>query len=220
MVNNIIFDLDGVLWELDFNKLGNLMAEDLGIPSLKHEEFIKDLKDVINLILKNIDKKITKGLILDIIKPIAIKYNVTVNKFYELLTNENYEICKNNSKALDVIKTLYQKNYKLWVKTNWFENVQIANLKRYGYLPYFEKIVGILDDYLKPNPKALDKIIEEKSPKDFIIIGDTPKKEIQLGNLIGMKSIWLNSSKTEKPQDKLLISTYEVEDITGILEIL
>ena len=220
MIKNVIFDLDGVLWELDFEKLANLIATDLEIPKIRIKDFVKDLQDVINELLTKVDVKINKELIIGVLKQTALKYSINENQLYDAISNENYNFCNNNPKALHVVESLHEKGYKLFVKTNWFENVQMANLRRNGYLPFFDKVIGILDDYLKPNLKSLDKIIEDNSPQDFIIIGDTPKKEMKLANLLGIESVWLNKNKQDRPQEKMLVPTYEIQEITGVLKIL
>ena len=94
---------------------------------------------------------------------------------------------------------------------------QEGNLNRYTLSPYFTKVTGTLDDYMKPNPLALNNLIDEEGLKSSIIIGDTPRKEMKLANTLGIKSIWLNENNLDTPDDK---PTYEVHSLKEILEIL
>jgi FMN phosphatase YigB (HAD superfamily) len=219
----IIFDLDGVLWQLDFKEFGRMMAKDLRIEENLQEEFASKIKTTIATLLKKNTIKITERVIMEIITeniPDLAKYKVDASMIYNCFTNPKYEYCKNNPNALEVVKTLYERGYLLLVKTNWFANVQIENLKRYGYAPYFKEVVGMMDDYMKPNPLSVAKLLGGEDPSNFIIIGDTPKKEMKLANDLGMESIWLNEGNEPKPEDETLWATYEVQDIKEILNIL
>ena len=221
MIKTIIFDLDGVLWNLDFIELGNLIANELQVEDNLIEEFAKDMENMISILLHKTNEFITKDVILNTIEQeISLdKYKVLKEDIYKELLNENYNYCHNNIDALPVIKELYNRGYNLVVKTNWFQSIQIKNLNRYGYLPYFTKVVGILDSYLKPNPLSVKELITQDI-SEYIIVGDSLRKEIQLANNLGMKSIWLNETKKEKPTDSNYQPTYEIKDIKELLEIL
>ena len=78
----------------------------------------------------------------------------------------------------------------------------------------------MLDEYLKPNPKSLKNIIENNNYNNFIIVGDTLEKEVKLANSIGIQSIWLNVCGKEKSNNPELVPTYEIHNITEILDIL
>jgi len=222
-IETIIFDLDGVLWDLDFLEFGRMIAKDLKLEYSVQEDFAKQIQNIVKIMLQKTEVKITKEVIMDCISegfPNLEDYKIEANRIYFALTNPNYNYCENNTKALDVIHTLYDRGYKLTVKSNWFANVQFANLKRYGYDIYFDQVVGIMDDYMKPNPLSVSQIIEGKDPKTFVVIGDTPQKEMKLANALGMKSIWINEGELPPPTEEDLKPTYEVHDITEILDIL
>lgn len=222
-IKTVIFDLDGVLWQLDFVKFGRMIARDLNVEERYVEEFANQIPNAIKAMLKRTDVKINKSVILDAINegiPNLSKYKVNAMMIFAIFINPNYNYSDNNPKALEVVHELHQRGYKLVVKSNWFAHVQTMNLRRYGYFPYFEQIVGIMDDYMKPNPMSVSKLVDAKKVDRFIIIGDTLEKEIKLANEIGMKSIWLNETGKEQPEDADLKPTYEVHDVLEILDVL
>lgn len=216
----IIFDLDGVLWQLDFIEFGRQIAKKLNIEEL--EEFAHEIPSLVKTMLSKTTVKIKKEVILKSIEEsIQLeKYKVDASMIYDQLINPEYQYCKNNPNALEVVKELSNRGYTLLVKSNWFTEVQEENLKRFGYSPYFKEVLGIIDDYMKPNPLSVAKLIGGQDPSDFIIIGDTPRKEMQLANNLGMESIWLNETNEEKPKEEIMQATYEVHDIREILNIL
>ena len=221
MIKTIIFDLDGVLWNLDFTKLGKLISNDLNVDKELEEDFIKELKSMIKNLLHKKDLYITKNVIINTLEEeIALKkYQISVESLYQSLTNINYNYCINNEESLSVIKELKEKGYHLVVKTNWFQRVQIENLKRYHYDSYFDKVIGLENSYLKPNPLSIKEIVENNPINEYIIVGDSLEKEIALGNILGMKSIWLNEKRLDN-LSKELTPTYEIHDIKELLNIL
>ena len=222
-IKTIIFDLDGVLWKLSFRELASFIAKDLKIPEELKESFIEDIRNVVRILLHKTDSLITKEVVLESIQEGITNlnnYSVSIEDIYNCFIKEEYNYCHNNEEALPVIKELHNRGYNLVVKTNWLETVQKENLKRYGYYPFFTKVLGSLNDYLKPNPLSLKKIIGEENINHFIIIGDSLRNEIQLANHLGMKSIWLNENREEKPTEDNMIPTYEIHDIKELLNIL
>lgn len=218
-INTIIFDLDGVLWNLDFHKLGQLMATDLGVPNDLTEEFSNEIVTTINKLLKTTEIMITNKVVLNLINENieVTKYGLTDLQIFYALNSSDYDYCELNPDALYVVKELYDREYKILAKSNWFLSTQESNLNKYNLSPFFTKVTGILDDYMKPNPQALDNLIDEEELKSSIIIGDTPRKEMKLANTLGIKSIWLNENNLDSPEDQ---PTYEVHSLKGILEIL
>ncbi|MBQ9298186.1 MAG: HAD family hydrolase [Clostridia bacterium] len=222
-IKTVIFDLDGVLWELDFTDFGRMIARDSGMPECYHEEFADKIIDAVKSMLTHTSERINKEVILKAITegiPDLDKYGLTALQLYSYFINPNYVYSVNNPMALTVVKELHERGYKLVVKSNWFAHVQMANLKLYGYLPYFEQIVGIMDDYMKPNPRSVEKLLKGKDPTRCVIIGDSPHKEMKLANSLGMKSIWLNETGKPLPEDDSQKPTYEVHDIMEVLKIL
>ena len=222
-IKYVIFDLDGVLWDLDLEKIGGMIAKKIGIDNSYHAEFSRRVYDAILEMLTHTEEVMTEENIISIFKKVIPdaeeRYGITIEKLYEELSSTKYNYCYNNPLALKVIKYLAKKRYVLYIKTNWFKNVQIDNLKKYGYLEYFSTILGLVDQYLKPNPKSVGRLIGNKNPRNFIFIGDTPKKEIFLANYFGAKSIWLNENRKEKP-NRMLEPTFEIRSINEIFDIL
>ena len=218
-IDTIIFDFDGVLWNLDFYKLGILIGEDLQVPSDLMEDFSKEIITTINELLQKTDVMITNKIVLSVINEnIDLnKYGVTDLQIFYALNSSNYDYCIVNPDALEVVKELYSRGYKLLAKSNWFVSAQEENLNRHNLSQYFSKVTGAIDDYMKPNPSALNNLIDEEGLKSSIIIGDTPRKEMKLANTLGIKSIWLNENNLDTPDDK---PTYEVHSLKEILEIL
>ena len=218
-IDTIIFDLDGVLWHLDFYKLGNLIATDLQVPSDLVGEFSNEIVTTINKLLKTTDVMITNKVVLNIINENieVTKYGLTDLQIFYALNSSNYDYCTINPDALYVVKELFNRGYRILAKSNWFLIAQEGNLNRFNLTPYFTKVTGIIDDYMKPNPQALDNLIDEEELKTSVIIGDTPTKEMKLANDLGINSIWLNENNLGIPEDK---PTFEVHSLKGILEIL
>lgn len=217
-MRTIIFDLDGVLWSRDFSLLGHLVCINLKVPPQFQNYFADKITQAIYSI-PSIDERVTKALVVDKLSCIPI---LDAKSVFEEIRNPSFLYAKINTQALPVVRSLYKKGYHLTCRSNWFRSVQLAELGRSGMLQYFDnsKIFGMLGEFFKPHPNSLDSIVCGKVPSQFVIVGDTLKKEVLLGNMLGIETIWLNETGQKISENKMLQPTYEISQLEELLQIL
>lgn len=93
-------------------------------------------------------------------------------------------------------------------------------IKNLGIGQYFSRIV-VAEEKSK---KDFEKIITRKFVKRSLsfVVGDRVRKEISIGNSLGLQTIWLKTGKfaNEKPRKKIERPTYVVRTLRDILSVI
>lgn len=123
--------------------------------------------------------------------------------------------------ADEVVKYLYDKNYKLYVVTNGLIRLQkprITNSKIANY--FLDVIVSEEVGISKPDPKIFNVLLDRENLKsdDVIMIGDSLKKDIQGAKNAKIKSIWYNPNNKEN--DTEIEPDFEINTLMDLKEIL
>ncbi len=203
MINTIIFDLDGTLYDETNAKIkaevltSEYIASCAGITT--KEVFLAFQKCKSMTIKSNYDKPSRNDRELWFIKTLEyleLEYinPREVSEFYWDIVYNNIEPY---SDLLSIIKELSSK-YKLYILTDELEEIQLKKLIRLRLRGFFEDVfTSDQADCLKPSKElfryALDRIGE--SYQNIVIIGDNPYADVMGGNLIGIKTIWLKRGK-------------------------
>jgi FMN phosphatase YigB (HAD superfamily) len=119
--------------------------------------------------------------------------------------------------GIEILEYLKSKNYLLYLVAR--DNPKRRDLiKSLGIEKYFRKI---LIKQEKSEEDFLECLVDAKLPsKDFVVIGDRIKKEISIGNKLGMMTIWIRKGKfsqekpgsvTEKP-DQIIDKLVDIKD--------
>ena len=204
----IIFDLDNTLidWHDEFIFALNNVLKNMNY------NFDEKLIAKIDNVIDNYDKNSTKLDKYDMLSRINKVCNLDLPKeFIDKLIISQKDCFYSNPKLIEIIKYLAKK-YDLYVISNWFTETQIGRLENMGILKYFKKVIGADINYLKPDKRAFDIILECYDSKDCISIGDSLENDVIIPLSLGMDAYW----KTNLKSDKYKI----IENLEDLLEIL
>lgn len=158
-------------------------------------------------------------------RPLSFGKGLNPSKEFCLEVSDVFlEFCSNKSGlvegAMDLIKYLKSKSYKLHICSNGFHEVQYKKLSACGLLPYFDNIILSEDaNYNKPDVRffeyALQKTGADKNKT--LMIGDNLNTDI-LG-AINAKIDTMYFNRTSKSADLQNID-YEIHNLSQAKEIL
>lgn len=214
----IIFDLDGTLYKFkggSFDKSPlkkiikknsrKFIAEQLQINDLKADSILKN-------IIKTYKEEISIGL--------EKKCGLNRFKYFNTVWNIPAEnLVKYNSQTRSILNLLRKKYVLILVSDApqiWIQNViKVLKIKNI----FKNKIFSGESDTRKGLGNAFKYIIKKTggTPKNYIVVGDQEKTDIQPAKKIGMTTIFINKNKTSK------IANYNISEfkkITAILPLL
>ena len=205
MIDTILFDLDGTL--IDSNQLiidSFKAVFDKQYPNLEISE--TEYVSFIGPTLWESFGKYEKD-------PVKIDALVALYKLYN--KNKHDDAIKPFPHAIDLLRTLKQRGYKVGVASSKMHEVVNQGLSISGLIDFVDVVVG-MDDVSehKPNPEALLKALELLGGNKAIYIGDHPN-DIMAGKranmtTIGVSYTWhLDKLKASNP-DYLITDLMEV----------
>ena len=212
-VKVVILDLDNTTW-MHRKDEARVVTDALQIPLTKdfEEQYLGMFSEVGKYFA---ERKMTYGKVIRLVKqcmPVLQQYNMSAEEFVKKWIP--IETSFLNEDALEAIKYLKAKGYKIVVLTDWLWECQVPLLKKYGLMPYIDKIYTCDDQYLKKNPKSAARVIEEGCEEDYVIIGDSLKDDIAFANHAGIRSIWFN------PEGKVNETGFKpTSEIASMLEV-
>lgn len=213
MIKRLIFDVDDTLieWKNEYWDTLEEVFQELNI------EYNKEIK---NNIIKAIDtyelynEYFNKQTMLEHINKVT---NHNFNMDFLDTTLKVFGKCV-PEKDENMINTLnyLSKKYELVVLTNWFKEEQESRLKNFGIYHFFTKIFAGETFKVKPNKESFIIAMENKLPKECIMIGDSLKKDVHGALNVGMKAIYINPNiPKEKKENYTIIN--KIEELTEIL---
>lgn len=216
-VKVIIWDCDNTIW-IHRKDEAKIVTQVLGIPLT--DEFEQQYLGMFSEVGRYFaDKKMTFGKIIKLVKecmPVLQKYNMSADEFVKKWMP--IETSFLNEDALEAIKYFKKKGYKLIVLTDWLWDCQVPLLKKYGIMPYIDKIYTCDSQYLKKNPKSAARVIEAGCEQDYVIIGDSLKDDIAFANHAGIRSIWYNPEcKKNETRFKPTLETRSMLEVCQII---
>ena len=135
-------------------------------------------------------------------------------QFLELLPTRNVLF----PYALEILEYLAEKNYKMHLITNGFEEVQHHKINNSKINHYFEEVfTSERCMSLKPNKEIFEFAISftKADPKESIMLGDDLEADIIGASKVGLDQVYINHLK--KPHD--FRPTYEVFSLKELEEI-
>lgn len=120
--------------------------------------------------------------------------------------------------ALELCKNL-SRNYKLYIASNGFYEVQIRRVQVSGLKPYInDYFISEEIGHSKPDSRFFLKIIDRINPDskdELLMIGDSETSDIRGASNVGIDSVYFNPGGY-----KSSIATYNIENLTDIYNLL
>ena len=226
---HIFFDLDRTIWDFERNSAETFIQifetfklNERGIPSL--DNFLEKYY-VHNAMLWGLYKK--EQLKKEILKTkrfelTLLDFNINdyllaveIGNFYlEQTTNKTY-LFPNAHKILEYL----DKNYKLHIITNGFEEVQFVKLNNSNLRRYFTTIITSEEaEAKKPHKKIFLYSLQKANakPSESIMIGDDLEVDIIGANNVGIDQVFFNPNKISHNENV----TFEINDLIELKNIL
>lgn len=229
---NIFIDLDDTIWDFDVNshKSLEIIYNDLNLSRIFPDyEMFSSMYFSKNRELWTLyhHGEITKEFL--IVERFAylfrtIGYNdpdnamaIRINKCYlEKLAQQKTLV----PHAVELLEYLHRKNYRLFILSNGFIEVQRKKLQSAGIDSYFSRM--ILSDEIgitKPARELFDfaLTVTDSSSSDSLMIGDNYDADIMGAANAGWGQIYFDRFRNGIPGKKPLYTVYSLDEITTIL---
>lgn len=229
MIKYILWDIDNTLLDFDMAEKASMISglQRLGIDKIS-EDSLEDYKKINDKYWKKLEKcEITrKEVLLGRFEEFFDKKDIVYDQSTVESFNDNFQkdlgmnvaFHKNAKNVLEKLK----KDYKQYAITNGTKIAQEAKIKNSG----LDKIldgVFISEDLAvdKPNKEFFDIVLDQvgsKTPREYIVIGDSLTSDIKGANNAGIKCIWFNPK--HKINDKDIRIDYSIHDLAKVIDIL
>lgn len=225
---HIFFDLDRTLWDFDKNSSDALndIIKEFGL-----ETHISDVQEFVRLYNKYNDElwdDFREGMIK---KPeLQIKRFVLLLDHYELSDPEMIEeiskfylnsaplktsLVKNTKEILEYLAP----NYRLYVISNGFYDVQLTKVKNSGISRYITKVfTSDRIGFSKPKTGIFEYAVTSVNAKkiECLMVGDDIYNDIQGAKKAGFDQVYFNPGRKSTP----VKPTYEINDLLELEQIL
>ncbi|MGD9992383.1 MAG: YjjG family noncanonical pyrimidine nucleotidase [Salinivirgaceae bacterium] len=201
---NIYFDLDRTLWDFETNSEKTLynLVERYAPQLLSHFNEFLTIYYQINeeLWLQYRDGKLKKEVLrIKRFSDAFMQMGLTQVDFCEQLADDYISESPLKTAlfphAIDVLEYLKSKNYRLFLLTNGFKEVQVVKIKHSGLEPFFEKMITSEEaGYQKPHAKIFEyalKTVNAKK-KESLMVGDDMENDIFGAQSFGIDAVYFN----------------------------
>lgn len=225
---NIYFDLDNTLWDFKANSkktLSDLIHQ--YVPELvpRFNEFLTiyhEINDHLWTLYRdgNLAKEVLRvKRFSDTFEKLGISHESFCEKFAdEYITQSPYKTILFPF-SLEILDYLKNKNYRLFLLTNGFKEVQVVKIKESGLQPYFEKMITSEEaGYQKPHRKIFEYAIKTVNAKkdESLMIGDDLENDILGAQRFGMDTVFFNPEGINHKQT----GNYEIQSLKELQVIL
>ncbi|GAB1462726.1 YjjG family noncanonical pyrimidine nucleotidase [Pedobacter sp.] len=214
MIKHIFFDLDHTIWDFDRNAYETLMElyahhrlADLGLTSA--EEFIATYTVNNHQLwaqyhLGKIDKQtLRQQRFRKTFLELGLTPELIPTKFEEDFVNIG-PTKTNLFESAEKVLNYLQNNYHLHIISNGFKEATLTKMKVSNLNPYFKNVVISEDVGVNKPDKAIFEYalnLAQAQKKESIMIGDSLEADIYGAQNFGMKAIFFNPLKAQKPND-------------------
>lgn len=201
----LFFDLDRTLWDYRSNSeqtLYDLVTKHTPELIEKFDEFLAAFYEINEkLWLKYRDGKLSKKKLstqrfIDSFKRLGVNAESFADEFSSDYIKESPNKTKLFPKAIETLKYLKNKGYRLYLLTNGFVEVQKVKITDSKLEPFFERMITSEEaGYQKPHEKifefALNIVKAKKS--EYLMIGDDLESDIEGAKNFGIDTVFLTS---------------------------
>ncbi len=227
MIKHIFFDLDHTIWDFDRNANETLKElydryelQSLGLNSAA--EFIDRYTENNHRLwqqyhLGEISKeKLRAERFKNTFLQLGVKPELVPHQFEDDYVRISPTKTNLFEGAATVLAYLQQK-YQLHIISNGFKETTLTKMERSGLNPYFTNVIISEDVGInKPNSKIFNYALTKASAtkEESVMIGDSLEADIRGAQAFGMKAIFFNPLKVEKPADVTwqIFSLFELLD--------
>jgi putative hydrolase of the HAD superfamily len=234
---HLFFDLDNTLWDFDLNSRLALretfVKYNLGLHQfdrffevyIRHNEHLWELYRN-NMITK---QELTRSRFDLSFRETGITGigGEEFNGEYLAILPDQTALCRG---ALDVVKKL-SVQYKLYIITNGFSEVQIKKMDKSGLLPYFRRIFTSEETGInKPSPEIFRYALKTSNAqkKESLMIGDSWEIDIAGAMEAGLDQVWIVHNGTEQEYTSDMChqhgisrtKTYRIQKLEELLNII
>ncbi len=121
--------------------------------------------------------------------------------------------------TIEILNYLKNKNYRLFLLTNGFQEVQIVKIRESGLQAYFDKMITSEEaGYQKPHRKIFEYALKTVNAKkdESIMIGDDLENDIYGARRFGMDTVFFNPEGIKHKQK----TNYEISSLKELQAIL
>lgn len=152
-------------------------------------------------------------------KDITLKEAVKINEIYEEAVKEKVIPIKD---AVNILKFLYDKQYKMYIITNGPNRAVKSKLEKSNLINYITCYFSADEiGFMKPKKEFFEGFMKKVNLEDkekMLIIGDELDKDIKGGITNKIDTCWINRNKIENMSD--IKPNYEIKDLLELKEIL
>ncbi len=209
MIKAVIFDLDNTLipWLDEFDNITKKCMQDNNLPTdaKTFALFLSAMKGYENTHTRFNEEEMSRYF--------AEYMNLEVpNDFVNQWTLRLYDAIpiKKDQELEDLLEYL-SKKYTLFVITNWFTKQQVARLKNYNILKYFNNVYGCDNYDRKPYSEMMNLILKQYRKEEIVYVGDTYEIDIKFATNLGVYSYYITNKEKKK--------TLKYQTISNIYEL-
>ena len=225
MIKHIFFDLDHTIWDFDKNAEETLtelydhyQLKTLGLESAV--DFISTYTANNHFLWSEYHLgKITKEILRaqrfsKTFIELGVHPDRIPNQFeddYVRISPTKTNLFEGSEKVLGYLK----QKYSLHIISNGFKETTLTKMELSGLNPYFQNVIISEDVGVnKPDKKVFEYALDKASAlkDESIMIGDSIEADIRGAQDFGMKAIFFNPLKKEKPED-VLMEIYHLEEL-------
>jgi FMN phosphatase YigB (HAD superfamily) len=196
MINTILFDLDGTLLPMDFDRFIKLYFHEIGLyfrDLIEPERLIKSILDATEFMVRNDGSRTNETAFFErfatLIEGDPAIFRERFVAFYDSTFAKTREASFEIPEVIKSFRLLQEKGYCLVLATNAIfpeqavhHRIRWAGLtpEDFSYIASFEQ-----NHYCKPNPQFFTEVLDgiKKSPGDCLMVGNDAREDLAAGKV-------------------------------------
>jgi FMN phosphatase YigB (HAD superfamily) len=191
MINTILFDLDGTLLPMDFERFIKLYFYEIGQyfrDLIEPEQLVRNILDATEFMVRNDGSRTNEAAFFErfvtLIEGDPAVYRERFVTFYDSAFSKTRAASFEIPEVIKSVRLLQEKGYQLVLATNAIfpeqavhHRIRWTGLKpeEFAYIASFER-----NHYCKPNPLFFTELLDEieKSPGDCLMVGNDAQEDL------------------------------------------